>query len=216
MAISEAVTRLGQLDSYRFVTRADNRIPVQPAEGLPAAYVFRGLSRRSDPPSLAGSLGMAFGEGPTSGDRIYGGFPVVVTGGRAWFWGKTSLEEMPLDKAMEVIAPFEPAAVLRNLVSPFASGFEWIGTDSHAGVAADHYRATAAGRSSLATALGIDGTVTADLWIAREGGYLVGVSIQGTDAPKPLPSGAVPAEVVIRLDITAANDPLNVISPPAS
>ncbi len=213
-AVTEAVARLGTLGSYRFVSRADNRIPTEPSRGTGAAVVFRATLNRSDGLSVAGSFGLAMGEGAASGDHVYAGYPVVVGHGRAWMWGQTDLEETPLDQAMKFVGPCLPDAVVEHLVSPFASGYELVDHGMHAGVAAAHYRATADAAGRYAQALAIEGTVTADLWIADQGGYLVGLSIDGVDDPQPRASAQFPVEVVIRLDIISANDPLNEVELP--
>jgi hypothetical protein len=106
---------------------------------------------------------------------------------------------------------FAPSAMFSSMIDPSTvSGFTKVGTEQKNGVAADHYRASQAVLSDLGSELDVQGaTWTADVWIATNGGYPVGMAIIGTAADK-----SIAYEIVF--NITNVNDPANKVTAPTN
>jgi hypothetical protein len=98
-----------------------------------------------------------------------------------------------------------------SLIDPSLLGeFNKVGTGPKNGVNADHYQGSQAVLSALGTLTNVQSaTWTADLWIATDGGYPVGMAIVGTAA-----DGTVAYEMVF--DITNVNDPSNAVTAPSA
>ncbi len=216
-AIIEAVRRLGELESYRFMTIAANRNPAELDQGS-YAIGFRGTLTRPGGPAIGGVLGMAMG-GPGSEASVSFGYRVTISPDWIWTTGPNGDRKEPASGTMSALDGFLPEGMAGNVARPFASGFERVGTGEHGGVVAIHYRATAAGLAEYAAATRSHGALTADLWIAEQGGYLVGLDIRSTPIVRPdaTPGPPLPADAVdydqfeLRVEITAANDPLNAV-----
>ncbi len=91
-----------------------------------------------------------------------------------------------------------------------ATGFKKAGSGNKNGVAADQYQATTSALSDYAASSGVKGaTWSAEVWIARDGGYPVSMSVIGIGADK---------SVVYQMsfDITHVNDPANKVTAPTN
>jgi hypothetical protein len=132
--------------------------------------------------------------------------------GEHYVWGLDNvsevLEPMPLEAAAGDITVYLPEGLAERIVVPFAAGFERLGEERRGGVDTMHYRATRAGAEAYAAAFRFEGEISADVWIAREGGYLAAATIEGTTQPND--------PIVIELAVTMPNDPRNVVEPPAT
>ena len=82
-------------------------------------------------------------------------------------------------------------------------GWEKLGDESKNGVDTGHYHADAADVPTFAAELGPDATM--DVWLAAEGGYLVSMTLSGTQAGKP---------VAMSMDLSRVNDPSIAIAAP--
>jgi hypothetical protein len=90
------------------------------------------------------------------------------------------------------------------------AGFTNIGMETKDSVDTDHYQAGKSALAELASIAGVDNaTWTADVWIARTGGYPVSVSIVAKAA-----DNSIPYEVVF--DITKVDDPGNKVTAPTN
>ena len=100
-----------------------------------------------------------------------------------------------------------PAAVCSSV--DLTTGFERVGAEQKNGVEADHYQATASSLAQYASTLGIaDASWTGDVWIAKEGGYPVSLSIVARD-------GATSAVIYqMTFDLTNVNDSANSVTAP--
>jgi hypothetical protein len=95
-------------------------------------------------------------------------------------------------------------------VNPNPAGFTIIGTETKDGVDTDHYQAGKSALAELASIAGVDNaTWTADIWIARTGGYPVSVSVVAKAA-----DGSIPYEIVF--DLTKIDDPGNNVTAPTN
>ena len=87
-----------------------------------------------------------------------------------------------------------------------ASGYHVVGDEQKNGVQAVHYTADANLMSEYGSMLGVEGgTWTADVWIAKDGGYPVSVKLQVTGGSE---------DFLFSMDITNVNDPANKIVAP--
>jgi len=96
-----------------------------------------------------------------------------------------------------------PDGVVAREVTPFAGAFARIGEERRNGLSAIHFRATQAGQRAFASAMVLDGAWSADLWIAKSGGYLLAAAIHGNP---PAGSPEWIRAFDLRLDIRDAND----------
>ncbi len=86
------------------------------------------------------------------------------------------------------------------------TSYKAVGEEQHNGMATVHYQADASIMSTYGSMLGVTGgTWSADVWLAKDGGYPVGVSIKST-------GGSATFEMT--LDITNINDPANKVEAP--
>lgn len=93
---------------------------------------------------------------------------------------------------------------------PSATGFNDIGPETKNGVAAEHYQAGAAALAEMGSVAGVaNATWTADIWIAADGGYPVGVAIVAKASDNSL-------AYEMLFDLTNVNDPTNSVTTPAN
>ncbi len=101
--------------------------------------------------------------------------------------------------------PFTPAEVYSKLR---VSGYSNVGSDTKNGVASDHYQAGASALAELGSVSGVRGaTWSADLWIAKEGGYPVSIAILATAK-----DGTIPYQTTF--DLSNINDASNKVTAP--
>jgi hypothetical protein len=113
------------------------------------------------------------------------------------------------------LSAFFPDAIAERAIKPFAGGFVRANDEERNGVSAVRYDLTESGRAAYAAATALKGQINGSVWIAKSGGYLVSASIKGEGDPVPQPSGGSWQDgFTLQLDITRANDPLNVVEAP--
>jgi hypothetical protein len=100
----------------------------------------------------------------------------------------------------------QPAQIAARVLLPFAAGFERVGAERHGGIAATHYRATAAGRAAYAAVTKLRGRWTADVWIADQPGVLIELEIKV--------GGAGDDGFLATIEVTDVNDPTILIRRP--
>jgi hypothetical protein len=111
--------------------------------------------------------------------------------------------------ATGLVDSLSPVAVY-TAFNPTANGFTRIGSESRDGVDTDHYQAGKSALAELASVAGVDNaTWTADIWIARTGGYPVSVAVVAKAA-----DNSIPFEIVF--DITKVDDPANKVTAPTN
>ena len=134
--------------------------------------------------------------------------------------------ELP-DETIELLsAGFLPDGVATRVVAPFADAFVKVGPERRGGIDTIHYRSTKAGLKAYESVVRMDGKWSANVWIAKDGGYLVAVEIDCTPPPLPTPNPKASPGLGggtwahdrgfhVRLDVTDANDATIEIKPPA-
>ena len=101
--------------------------------------------------------------------------------------------------------PFTPAQVFSNIRM---SGYSNVGSETKNGVSCDHYQAGASAAAELGSVSGVRGaTWSADIWIAKDGGYPVSIAIVATAK-----DGTIPYETTF--DLTNINDAANKVTAP--
>ena len=205
-AIDASIARLDELESYRFVTAVSGRNIVDISQaGLNFAMrgAVVGPAARAD---LRLTVELVEADGVAS---VASTVRVVSIGDDAWAIAPgRPPEPIPPDRPSYRIMEFLlPAGLAERLVMPFAGGFEVVESETHDGVPAVRYAATAAGLAAYAAACSLEEMRTADLWIAEEDGHLVGLDIVGRGGDR---SGWF----VTRIDVSDINDPTIEVDPP--
>ena len=101
--------------------------------------------------------------------------------------------------------PFTPAQVFSDIRM---SGYSNVGSETKNDVSSDHYQAGASALAELGSVSGVKGaTWSADIWIAKDGGYPVSIAIVATAK-----DGTIPYETTF--DLTNINDAANKVTAP--
>jgi len=101
--------------------------------------------------------------------------------------------------------PFTPAHVFSNIRM---SGYSNVGSEPKNGVPSDHYQAGASALAELGSVSEVKGaTWSADIWIAKDGGYPVSIALIATAK-----DGTIPYETTF--DLTNINDAANKVTAP--
>lgn len=135
------------------------------------------------------------------GIRIVDGMSYVNLGGDQWMGS-------PVADMETEMRSYRPEQLLGGFSS--ISGLSAVGDEQKNGIATTHYRAE--DTTGMASMFGLpDGTWTTDVWIAKEGGFVVSESV--TAAAK---AGADTGTFTMTIDLTKANDPTLTIEKPAN
>jgi hypothetical protein len=111
--------------------------------------------------------------------------------------------------ATGLVDSLSPVAVY-TAFNPSVNGYTKIGSEAKDGVDTDHYQAGKSALAELASVAGVDNaTWTADIWIARIGGYPVSVAVVAKAA-----DNSIPYEIVF--DLTKVDDPANKVTVPTN
>lgn len=131
-----------------------------------------------------------------------GGFDYMEMGGAGGFL-RTSVQTPSL------VDSLSPAQMFSSVVSSSTvSGYAKVGSETKNGVAADHYQASPAALAEYGSILSLGtATLTADIWVASDGGYPVSMAIVAKAA-----DDSVVYEMLF--DITNINDPANKVTAP--
>jgi hypothetical protein len=138
----------------------------------------------------------------------------IVIGDQTWTksGSDTKWQEIPAAQApafLSFLTSFRPEQLFSMYFAPGAADNTVVGDEQKNGVATTHYRGGASIGAILSAIAGVSGTWSSDVWISKDGGYLVHseVSVAGANAS----SGGSFAVVV---DITDINSSSNVVTAP--
>jgi len=107
--------------------------------------------------------------------------------------------------ASSISDPFTPAQIFSKIR---VTGYTIVGSETKNSVSCDHYQAGASALAELGSVSTVKGaTWTADIWIAKEGGYPVAVAIIATAK-----DGTVPYQT--SFDLSSINDATNKVTAP--
>ena len=104
-----------------------------------------------------------------------------------------------------------PATLFSSSITASTAGsYQLVGSESKNGVEADHYQANAAALAEYGSILGVtDATWSADVWLAKSGGYPVSVAIVAKATDKSV-------AYELSFDLTNVNDPSNSVTAPTN
>lgn len=138
---------------------------------------------------------------------------LTIIGDKGWIdLGTGMTMEVPADSAQgmgQSFDAFRPEKLFGSTFDSYGSGFKAGSEEQKNGVATIHYTADETTLKGFATAYG-EGTWSADVWIAKDGGYPVSSSVVGKVA-----TGENAGEFRITMDITNVDDPANKVTAPA-
>lgn len=193
--IGVATSALNDLDNYRFrmsmAAEGAAKFSLVPSGGsmtIEGSVIFR--------PARAADITMTTVGGPTDGTmaiRIIEDMAYVnLDGSDEWM-------ASPDDGEQSTVDSFKPETFLGSYAS--MTGLQKVGDEDKNGIASEHYRSTE--DVGYAGSFGLpDGKWTMDVWIAREGGYVV-----ATQAIAEASGGADNGKFTMTVDVLAANDP---------
>jgi hypothetical protein len=163
-----------------------------------------------------GSYGAMLGSAPMTGTIVLSpekasdvnimGMQIREVGGKSYVKMGTSWIESTDDSSSSLADSLAPDKMFDSYVGDMASGYTMVGEEQKNGVTAIHYTASTDLFGSYGSMLGVaGGTWTADVWVAKDGGYPVSMKIEATGGSE---------DFLFAMDITHVNDPANVITAP--
>lgn len=217
-AIARAADALTRLRSYRFSVDVIGR-DIQTLQATTFDFAMQGTVDRSTDLAIDAVMGSRLREANGMGAVTSGGQQIVAGNGFVWGMDNVSEELEPIrdPSTLASLQLFTPEGSAARYVIPFAAGYHRVGPERHGGIATQRYQATAKGKAAYAKTLAFKDPLTADLWIAEDGGYLVAARLTGkashVDASTKL---EVDDGFRLAFDVTHANDPGNVVTLPAT
>ena len=208
---SPAAEALNNLDSYKF----NVEIVTANAQGGQGAVV-EGTTTMSgtviNAPSEASSLHLVTKDkdGNVTDDTeivIIGPAVWLRSGGESGTWEAIPAESAPI--FIQSMGAFRPEQMFSLYFAPIGTDNERVGDEDKNGVPTTHYRGGEAVGAILGAIAGVQGSWTSDVWIARDGGYLVAseAGVQGSDA-----NGGGSFSLIVNITDIESTD--NVIEPP--
>ena len=139
----------------------------------------------------------------------YGGTQIVVIGdqqymssdGTTWVAGGSSAS---------AFTSMLPTQLYGTWFDSFATGFKSAGDDTQNGVPCIHFKGDTSLSGMYSRIAGVQGTFSADLWVAKDGGY----PVKGVLAYSAT-SGGKGGAFGYSLDVTHVNDAANVVAQPS-
>ena len=217
-AIVRAAEALTRLRSYQFSLDVVGR-DLTTLTASTFDFAVRGTVDRSTDPAIEAVFGSRMREPDGSAAVSSGGQLIKAGSGFVWESDNISevLEPTRGRATFATILLLTPEGAAARFVVPFAAGYRRIGAERHAGIATAHFRASAKGRSAYETTLQFKHDLTADLWIAADGDYLVGARVAGKGSHVDAATGReIDDGFVLEFEVTHANDPANVVTLPAT
>jgi len=193
-----AADALADLDSYRVSVVSRGLVPASTADG--EVTMTSTLIQGADPAAAFTMTGV---------DGLDGGrLQAIVIGEEAWLrsgsgsWLRSPGGAADFDAAFTTLSPI-------GLVSGFeglALAINRVGEERKNGEPATHY--VSADGDEAAAAAGLTHGIT-NLWLAVDGGYLLGLAIEGT-----WDLDGTPTPIRLTINVTNVNDPANRVAPP--
>jgi hypothetical protein len=156
-------------------------------------------------PAEAVDVTMTTSDGTTAsviGYRIIGDTAYINLGGDSWM-------SAPADDAASAVDSFKPEQMLGSYSS--LEGLSKVGEEDKNGIPSEHYTSTS--DPGIGSMFGLPGaTWTTDVWIAKDGGFVVSAAMTATGKNESGEQGTF----VMTVDVTGANDPNLVIEPPTN
>lgn len=215
-AVTRAADALGRLESYRFTLDVVGRDLLTLEASTLDIGVF-GTVDQSAGLAIDAVMGSRLREPDGSAAISSGGGRIVAGHAHVWETDNVSevLEPTRSRATVAAISLITAEGAASRFVVPFAAGYRRVGAVRHAGIATDHYRATTKGESTYAATLHFKGDLTADLWIAADGDYLVGARVAGMATHVDESTGReIDDGFLLAFEVTHVNDPANLVTLP--
>jgi hypothetical protein len=198
-AIQTAASAVQELDTYRFNIGMSGRSVIDLSSDQHVDWATRGDLVRSPALSIDAMFGFSLVEADNSASAGSSS-RLVIIGDDAWEFDRDG-KARPAKGNIDAMGLLLPDDFVRRVFAPFAGAYERVGRERHDAVDATHYRATSEGVKAWLLAIDMDGSCTADLWIADEG-YLLAAETRCQPTLESADRG-----FVAQHEITAANDP---------
>ena len=200
--LSGAVVSLSRVSSYKFrMTLA----------GGTFGSLFALLPDGGSTGNAAFTVGGTIVTSPAqAADITMGSFHIIEIGGYDYMdLGTGGFVKTPVT-GTGLADSLSPATLFSSAITASTvGGYQRVGSESKNGVDADHYQATAAALAEYGSILGVtDATWSANVWLAKAGGYPVSVAIVAQ-------SGSTVA-YQLSFDLTNVNDPSNSVTEPTN
>lgn len=182
---SPAADKLNALDSYKF------SVEITSVNATGQTNLSEGTTTMSgtviNAPAKASSLHMTTKDkdGNVTDDTeiiIIGDAAYLRSGGETGSWQAIPAAQAPI--FMQLMDSFRPEKLFALYFVPIGTDTTTVGDEDRNGVGTTHYKGGEQVGAILGSIAGIQGSWTSDVWIARDGGYLVAseAGVQGSDA----------------------------------
>jgi hypothetical protein len=201
-AISGAAANLAGVRSYKFtMTLAGG-----PFSSLPSMFGDSGSD--SAPFTISGTMVVS---PESAADVKLASVHMIEVGGYDYMEQDDGSYVQTQVTGSGLISSFDPAVLYADAIDASAdNGYSLVGTETKNAVGADHYQASAAYLAQYGSILGVaNATWSADVWLARDGGYPVSIAILAKAA-----DGTVVYEM--SFDLTNIDDPANTVTAPTN
>jgi hypothetical protein len=202
--LSAAASAFAKVDSYRFTMTLAGTSYSSMLAMLPTSSAVGNA-----PFTMGGTIMVK----PENGaDITMVGLHIIEVGGNDYVdVGGTGAFDQISITGTKLAERFSPATMFSTAIdSSTVSGYDLVGMESKDGVPADHYQASDAALATLGAVAGIAGaTWSADVWLARDGGYPISMAIIAESTDK-----TVVHEVLF--DISNVGDPTNSVKVPTN
>jgi hypothetical protein len=182
-------------------------------------FGLQGTVTHSNGPAMDALVSMRMRETNGSGAAISSTLRLLVGNGHVWATDPVSgaVETAPAASIDALITPLTPESLTSRLIVPFGAGYQRVGTEMRRGVMTVHYRASPGGTAAYASVLHFDGSATADLWFASDGGFLVAAEIASTDSHRDPSTGAtIDDGFRVAFEVTHPDDAANAVELPVA
>lgn len=211
--LAGAAAALDTLTSYRFsVTVRGTGAAMPSAAGMSGTFGMDGTVVLKPQKALSVSMS-GMGDGMSSGLAV----TYTIIGDSAWMQLGDAAMPVPAGQGatiQQTIDAFSPQRVFGQSFDQYLSGMHQVGQEQKNGVVTIHLQADAQSLDALARAVGggtgVPGTWKMDLWVARDGGYVVSAVTSGS-----YQVNGAPATMLVQLDISGINDPANRVVAPS-
>jgi hypothetical protein len=216
-AFEKAVGALADLRSFRFTADV---VGLDARTLAPTTIDFgvRGTVSHESGLAMDAVIGTRMRE-PDGSAAVSGGSQLLAGNGWIWMTDNVSgvLEPSPVAAVGDVFSILAPEGLAVRVLMPFAGGYTRAGSERHGGVATVHYRTSRAGAAAYRSTFQYPGKITGDVWVASEGGHLVGARIEGTASRVDPSTGAdIEIPLIVGIEITDPDSAANVIKLPVS
>jgi hypothetical protein len=201
--LSGAVAALKEITSYRFSMTLVGEFWADSFEEL---LDFGG----SAPGGVYTMSGTIVTKPEKAADITIVGIRMVEVGGKGYVDINGTVVSVPVSAGSSLADTMAPATIFEEMTASFTgAGLKKVGTEQKNGVTADRYTPTQDLTALLNSKSGLEeATWQVGIWIARDGGYLIGLSFIGTK-----PDDTVGFQMT--LDLSNVNDPSNKVTAPA-